>query len=92
MDNYEKHEVMLVFRHRGRDIQLRASAAGWAALYLRNTRSTIDTAPASMITASAPCSKGRSRSNSILRDWIKGQIMAIETGILYSNTCSCRSC
>ena len=35
LDNYEDHEVLLVFKHRGRQMQLRASAKGWAALYLK---------------------------------------------------------
>ncbi|UQD96060.1 hypothetical protein [Bradyrhizobium japonicum] len=30
MDDFEKHEVLLAFRHRGRSMQLRASAKGWA--------------------------------------------------------------
>ena len=35
LDNYEDHEVLLVFKHRGRQMQLRAIAKGWAALHLR---------------------------------------------------------
>jgi hypothetical protein len=35
MDEWEKGEVLLAFTHRGRQVQLRASAKGWAALYLR---------------------------------------------------------
>jgi hypothetical protein len=32
MDEYDKHEVLLAFTHRGRQVQLRASAKGWAQL------------------------------------------------------------
>jgi hypothetical protein len=28
--NFDKHEVLLAFTHRGRQVQLRASAKGWA--------------------------------------------------------------
>ena len=37
MDDFEDHSVLLAFKHRGRAIQLRASARGWAALYLRES-------------------------------------------------------
>ena len=33
MDDYQKHEVLLAFTHRGRQVQLRASASGWAQLF-----------------------------------------------------------
>jgi hypothetical protein len=33
MDDFDKHEVLLAFNHRGRSVQLRASARGWAAMY-----------------------------------------------------------
>ena len=35
MDDNAKHEVLLAFTHRGRHVQLTASAKGWAAIYLR---------------------------------------------------------
>jgi hypothetical protein len=35
MDDFENHEVLLAFTHRGRQIQLRANAKGWAQMYLR---------------------------------------------------------
>jgi hypothetical protein len=35
MDDFDKHEVLLAFTHRGRPVQLRASANGWAQLYLK---------------------------------------------------------
>ncbi len=82
MDNYEKHEVMLVFRHRGRDMQLRASAAGWAALYLREHPFNYRHRTSEHDHRERALQQGQVAVNSILRDWIKGQIMAIETGIL----------
>jgi hypothetical protein len=82
MDDFEKHEVLLAFSHRGRPIQLRASAKGWAQMYLkdnpwtgrrRNSRAEHD---------QAALRQGHIAVNSILRDWIKGQVTAIECGIL----------
>src|SRR4051812_42096297 len=35
MDDFERHEVLLAFKHRGRKVQLRASAQGWATLYCK---------------------------------------------------------
>ncbi len=33
MDEFDRSEVLLAFVHRGRDVHLRASAKGWAAMY-----------------------------------------------------------
>ena len=35
MDDFEKQEVLLAFKHRGRQVQLHASAKGWAELFLK---------------------------------------------------------
>ena len=35
MDDHGRHEVLLAFTHRGRQVQLRASAAGWAQMSLQ---------------------------------------------------------
>jgi hypothetical protein len=35
MDNFDDCSVLLGFTHRGRQVQLRASARGWAAMYLK---------------------------------------------------------
>jgi hypothetical protein len=35
MDDFEKHEVLLAFTQRGRQVQLHASAKGWALMYLK---------------------------------------------------------
>jgi hypothetical protein len=82
MDDYEQHEVLLAFKHRGRQVQLRASAKGWAQLFLkaepwgyrhRSTRQEYE---------QAALRQGHVAVNSILRDWIKGQVTAVECGIL----------
>lgn len=82
MDDFEKHEVLLAFTHRGRPVQLRASAKGWAALYLKENPYTKRRKQTRTEYEQAALRQGHAATNSILRDWIKGQITAIECGIL----------
>ena len=82
MDEFDTKTVILAFSIRGQPVQLRASAQGWANAYMEekpwNTRMRrgqdeyeIDALAQGMIAV-----------NSILRDWVKGQVTAIETGVL----------
>jgi hypothetical protein len=82
MDNYETHEVLLVFEHRGRKMQLRASAKGWAALYLKEHPYNYRHKGGEQQHRENALTQGQIAINSILRDWVKGQLMAVETGIL----------
>lgn len=83
MDNFDNKEVLLHFVHRGNTVQLRASAKGWAALYLKahpynssRMRKTLQQHQAQAM------NQGLIAINSILRDWVKGQITAVECGVL----------
>lgn len=82
MDDFEKHSIMLAFSHRGRPYQLVASASGWAAWWLRENphssrhRSTLSEHKAKAL------AQGQIAVNSILRDWVKGQVTAVECGIM----------
>jgi len=82
MDRHERRTVILTFTHQGRQMTLEASAAGWAAMYLRarpwNTSRRLDKLA---YTAKAHA-QGIIAINSILRDWVKGQVTAIECGLL----------
>ena len=82
MDDFEKHEVLLAFHHRGRPVQLRASAKGWAALWLKENPHTHRHRISKRDYELGALRQGQQAVNSILRDWIKGQVTAIETGIL----------
>lgn len=82
MDQFNEHAVLLAFVHRGRQIQLKASAKGWAQAYLnenpwghrrRGTRQQYE---------DKALKQGMIAVNSILRDWVKGQMTAVECGIL----------
>lgn len=82
MDDFEKHEVMLAFSHRGRPIQLRASAKGWAQMFLKENPFTHRRRGTRVDYEQAALRQGHTAVNSILRDWIKGQVTAVECGIL----------
>lgn len=78
MDDFANGTVLLAFSHRGRSVQLKASAKGWAQMYLKQY-----TYPAQRAKAEKKAlAQGLIAVNSILRDWVKGQVTAVETGIL----------
>lgn len=86
MMQYDTGERIVQFEYRGRQVSVRASARGYATAWLRDhpykaygygkTRTTEakHNQRAMDIGTVAVCS--------VLRDWIKGQITAVETGIL----------
>jgi hypothetical protein len=81
-DNFEKHEVLLYFRHLGRQFQLRISAKGWAQMYLRENPWTYNRRSTRHDYEQAALRQGDVAVNSSLRDWIKGQMTAIECDIV----------
>lgn len=86
MDEYETSSVLVAFEHRGRQVQLRASAKGWAAMHLRrnpwNTRRKTDRKQYEQ----KALNQGMIAINSILRDWVKGMVTAIECDIFTFDT------
>lgn len=82
MDDFENHEVLLAFVHRGRQIQLKASARGWAAMYLKEHPYSSYIKKSRTAHEQAALNQGSIAINSILRDWVKGQLTAVETGML----------
>ncbi len=82
MDEFDTHTVILAFTLHGQPVQLRASAQGWAAAYLRENPWTHRRRYERTEWEQRALDQGMSAVNSILRDWVKGQITAIETGIL----------
>ena len=78
----DAHEVLVQFEWNQRKCQVKASMSGYAAAYLRanpwtdrKKSSKIEWERQAMDIASVAV-------YSILRDWIKGQVTAIETGIV----------
>jgi len=83
MDDYENHSVLLAFRHRGRAVQLRASAKGWAALYMKEHPYSYNRSRKSKTEYEQNALRqGDIAINCILRDWVKGQLTAVECGVM----------
>jgi hypothetical protein len=82
MDEFDKQAVLLAFTHRGRQVQLRASAKGWAQMYLKENPHTYLMRKSRHDHEQAALRQWHVAANSILRDWIKGQMTAVESGIL----------
>ena len=82
MDEFDTHSLVLAFEHRKRKVQMRASASGWAKLWL-------DAHPYGYRMRCTPhehekraLAQGMVAVNSMLRDWVKGQIAAVECGLV----------
>ena len=82
MDDFDRHELLLAFTHRGRQVQLRASARGWAQMFLKQQPWTYQRRSSKHDYEQSALQQGHVAVNSILRDWVRGQTVAIETGIL----------
>jgi len=82
MDDYERHEVLLAFEHHGSRVQLRASAQGWANMYLKANPWTSRRSLTQKAYENDALDRGLVAINSILRDWVKGQVTAVECGVL----------
>lgn len=82
MDDFEDLSVLLAFTHRGRNVQLRASAQGWAQMYLREHPWSRKRRSTRHDYEQDALRQGLVAVNSILRDWVKGQLTAVECGIL----------
>lgn len=82
MDDFESKTVLLAFKHRGRTVQLRASATGWATLYLKENPWNYRRKVSKTAYEQEALAQGLLAINSILRDWVKGQLTAVECGML----------
>jgi hypothetical protein len=82
MDDFEEQSVLLAFRHRGRPVELRASAKGWAAMRLKAHPYSRRSRKSKVIYEQKALTQGFVAINSILRDWVKGQVTAVECGMM----------
>lgn len=79
----EKREILVQFEYRGRMVSVKASMGGYAAAWLKEHAYNPSRARCSRIEHERKAMNIASVAvYSILRDWIKGQVTAIETGIL----------
>lgn len=81
--------ILLQFQYRGRQCQIKASMKGYAAAWLREhpVREYKSTPPAEHLKKVRDSEKKAYQVASvavysILRDWVKGQLTAVETGII----------
>ena len=82
MEHHHTHEVSLAFTHRGRNVQLRVSAGGWATMWLKKNPYSHRIRRSRIEYEQDALQQGCIAINSILRDWVKGQVTAIECGLL----------
>lgn len=82
MLNYEKGELVLQFRFKDTPIIIRASFHGYAAAWLKKNPYSPRMRKSRADHEREAMEKGRKAVYSIVRDWIKGQITAIQCGIL----------
>lgn len=81
-DDWETGELCIGFELHGRRVELRASARGYAAAWLREHPYTGRARGTKADHERKALEKGEIAVYSILRDWLKGQIVAIECGVL----------
>ena len=82
MDEFDTKTVILAFKWGERNVQLRASAQGWANALLKERPWNSRCTGTKSEYENKALNQGMVAVNSILRDWVKGQVTAIETGIL----------
>ncbi len=82
MEEFESGDLLIQFEWRDRKVSLKASAKGYAAAYLRHHPYSTRMRSTKIEHERKALAQGMIAVYSILRDWIKGQITAVETGIL----------
>lgn len=81
-EDYETGDLFVRFEHRGRTIHLTASAKGYAAAWLKENPYTHRRRCTKAQHEAKAIEIGGVAAYSILRDWVKGQITAIEIGVM----------
>ena len=82
MTDNEHGELLVQLSHRGRDVTAKASYRGYAAAWLREHPYGPRTRGAKAQHEAKALKQAEISVCSILRDWIKGQVTAIEMGVL----------
>jgi hypothetical protein len=75
-------EVIVQFTYRGRDVSVRASVRGYAAALIRERPHTRLMRKSITDHEREALRQAQISVCSVLRDWVKGQVMAVETGML----------
>lgn len=82
MEDFTAGKVIIQFEYHGRLVQIEASAHGYAAAWLRENPYNSRMKKTEDEHKLVALERGRIAVWSVLRDWIKGQLTAVDTGIL----------
>jgi hypothetical protein len=82
MMKFDEGVLIVQFEWRARQVQVKASIQGYAAAWLREHPYSSRMRYSRLEHERAAKEKGSTAVYSILRDWLRGQITAIETGML----------
>jgi len=82
MLNFETGELIIQFEWKGRQIDMRASSKGYAAAWLKDNPWSSRKRCSKEEHEAKALEIGSVAVYSVLRDWVKGQVTAIETGVL----------
>ena len=82
MEDFVAGTISIQFEHNGRMVQVSASAAGYAKLWLKEHPHSNRMKRSVEEHKSFAMERGQVAVWSILRDWIKGQFTAVECGLL----------
>lgn len=81
-EDFETGELFIQFEHRGRHVMLKASARGYAAAWLKAHPFSARVRGNRADHEAKALRIGGVAVYSILRDWVKGQVTAIEIGMM----------
>lgn len=81
-EDFETGELFVQFEHRGRMVMLKASARGYAAAWLKAHPYSTRVKGSRADHEAKALRIGGVAVYSILRDWVKGQVAAIEIGMM----------
>lgn len=81
-EDFDTGELFVQFEHRGRMVNLRASARGYAAAWLKEHPHGPRIQRTQAEHEARALQIGSVAVYSILRDWVKGQITAVEIGMM----------
>lgn len=82
MTDTEHGELIVQFSYRGRDVTAKASYRGYAAAWFKEHPYTTRMRGTKADHEKRALKQAEISVCSVLRDWIKGQVVAIETGVL----------
>lgn len=81
-NDFETGEIFIQFEHRGRPVNLKASAKGYAAAWVKQNPYTTRKRCTLHEHEEKALEIGSVAIYSVLRDWVKGQVTAVEIGIM----------